>query len=331
MNAAYLVILIATISGVEGDQARLQAGRAHGLRPGDAGHVFYRLSVGSETKRVEVGAATVMEVDELTATCRVPAGKTRPGFLVEFELPADRPVAEAPFDPARPKLPEAGEAGFEEKVRRWVEGSIPEDRRLEDEVVRSLTERRLTELDQGRPVGAEDPAPPAGAGTGPGQVSVPARTYLVGVDLREAEYFSQQPRFAIHLDSYRIDSRPVSRGEYLAFQRGFVFPATPGEEATGVSWQQAENYCQWRGLGLPTEFQWEIAMKTSGLQAGLMEWTASWYEPYPGNQVQEPEYGRSFRVVRGAADPADLDVHRRRFAAPDSRHPRLGFRCAGPN
>ncbi len=330
MNAAYLVILVATISGVEGGDARLEAGLAHGLRVGDVGRVFYRLSVGSETKRVEVGEATVTEVEELSARCRVPAGKTRPGFLVEFELPAARDGPEDPPDAGGSRLPEADEGGFEEGVRRWIERMIPEDPRVEREVVRLLRERRPAELLEGRPIAPAAPPPPAAAPE-PERVSIDSRTYLVGVDLRDADFYSQQPRFAIRLEAFHIDARPVTRAEYGAFREDFAFPDTAGEQATGVTWAQAEDFCRWRGQGLPTEFQWEIAMKSSGLEGGLMEWTSSWYEPYPGNRIPEPEYGKKFRVVRGGPDPADFDVHRRRFAEPDSRHPKLGFRCAGAN
>ena len=329
MSAATLVILVATISSVEGGAAQLEAGFAHGLRPGDAGQVFYRLTVGTETKRVEVGEAAVTEVDELTATCLVPAGKTHPGFLVEFELPADRAGPESMLDLARSRLSALEEADLEETLRQWIDRLIPEDPRLEDAVVRILRERRPAQLGEGRPATPTASAPPPRAELpSRDKVLIPARTYLVGVEFREAEFYSQQPRFPIELEAFLLDVGPVTRAEFLGFEGGFVFPDFPGEEATGVTYDEAEAFCHWRGLRLPTEFEWEIAMKASGMQAGLLEWTSSWYEPYPGNRVPEPEYGQKFRVARGAADTADSDFHRRWFVTPASRHRRLGFRCA---
>jgi iron(II)-dependent oxidoreductase len=35
------------------------------------------------------------------------------------------------------------------------------------------------------------------------------------------------------------------------------------------------------------------------MAGNVWEWTASWYDAYPGNEQLEIEYGRKFRVIRG--------------------------------
>ena len=69
-------------------------------------------------------------------------------------------------------------------------------------------------------------------------------------------------------------------------------------------------------------------MTSEKVRPGLLEWTSSWYQPYPGNRVAEKEYGKQHYVLRGDADPTAFDPHRRRFATPGTRHPNLGFRCS---
>jgi formylglycine-generating enzyme required for sulfatase activity len=160
-------------------------------------------------------------------------------------------------------------------------------------------------------------------------VEFAADSFAIGAELSAAEFYSQHPRFRIRLDAFAIDPEVVSRDELLAFRSDFVFPDTRSEGvATHVTFEEAAGYCKWRSKRLPTEFEWEVAVGGAKVEPGLLEWTSSWYKPYPGNDVPEEEYGERFRVLRGAPEPGQLDPRRRRFAAPGARHPRLGFRCA---
>lgn len=102
-----------------------------------------------------------------------------------------------------------------------------------------------------------------------------------------------------------------------------------------MTFGEAVAFCEGLGKRLPTEIEWEAAVTMGGPGAGddarlstpILEWTASWYQPYPGNPVSESEYGERYRVLRGAG-PGELpDPRRRRFMAPDARHPGVGFRC----
>jgi formylglycine-generating enzyme required for sulfatase activity len=63
------------------------------------------------------------------------------------------------------------------------------------------------------------------------------------------------------------------------------------------------------------------------------EWTDSWYEPYPGNDRLEIEYGRKYRVIRGggAIDYYGAAATRRcadrARSLPYGTYDALGFRC----
>lgn len=68
----------------------------------------------------------------------------------------------------------------------------------------------------------------------------------------------------------------------------------------------------------------------------VWEWTADWYQPYPGNQEKNDFYGDGFRVARGGAHGTSgghyiiQQLYRtsfRFFFAPDRVYTDVGFRC----
>lgn len=109
------------------------------------------------------------------------------------------------------------------------------------------------------------------------------------------------------------------------------------EPVSHISFYEAAAYAAWKGMRLPTEFEWEVAAASLGW--GLRwEWTESAYLPYPGFQrVPGPvgEYNGKFmvnqKVLRGASafTPPDHSRHTyRNFFHPNVRWQLTGIRLA---
>ena len=106
---------------------------------------------------------------------------------------------------------------------------------------------------------------------------------------------------------------------------------------THISYFEAFAYAQWKGLRLPTEFEWEAAQQF--LPWGKRwEWTESAYLPYPNYQKADGalgEYNGKFmvnqKVLRGGsiATPINHTRHTyRNFFHPQLRWQFTGFRLA---
>ncbi len=124
-------------------------------------------------------------------------------------------------------------------------------------------------------------------------------------------------------------------GTWYRYTLQGLLPLEPAAPVTHISYYEAAAYAQWRGMRLPTEFEWEVA--ASRLHCGSRwEWTESAYLPYPGYQKAPGalgEYNGKFmvnqKVLRGgsiATPDHHLRPTYRNFFHPHLRWQFTGFR-----
>ena len=128
-------------------------------------------------------------------------------------------------------------------------------------------------------------------------VRVPASTFMMG-DGAEAH--------EVELSAYEIAKYPVTVEEFGRFVAdGAEKPrdwedqlSNPNRPVVSVSWLQAEAYCRWAGVRLPTEAEWERAAR--GTEGRIYPW---------GNE--EPDRNRANYDVNkvGAPTPVGLFPH----------------------
>ncbi|MET0937251.1 MAG: ergothioneine biosynthesis protein EgtB, partial [Luteibacter sp.] len=119
-------------------------------------------------------------------------------------------------------------------------------------------------------------------------------------------------------------------------------PVDPDAAVTHVSYYEADAFARWAGARLPTEAEWEHAMRTRDdfgqVDDVAWQWTASAYHPYPGFRAADDavgEYNGKFMsgqmVLRGGASVTPRGharVSYRNFYRPGQRWMFSGVRLA---
>jgi formylglycine-generating enzyme required for sulfatase activity len=133
--------------------------------------------------------------------------------------------------------------------------------------------------------------------------------------------FDEQPQRTIYLDTFSIDRYEVTNHQYKQFvlATGHRKPGLPSRYAKSagkmgganqpvvyVSWDDAVEYCHWRGKRLPTEAEWEKAMR--GTDGRLWPWGNS-DQPNSANWARVPDgYDVSAPVGSFPADKSPYGV-----------------------
>ena len=70
-------------------------------------------------------------------------------------------------------------------------------------------------------------------------------------------------------------------GEWYQYTLAGLRKINPDDILTHISYYEASAFAQWKGMRLPTEFEWETAADQFSW-GKRWEWTESAYQPYPG-------------------------------------------------
>ena len=163
-------------------------------------------------------------------------------------------------------------------------------------------------------------------------VLIPGGTFAMGSPADEQDrHGNEGPQHEVTLDSFYLARTEVTNGQYALFLEANPDAHKPtswkndriGHEdqpVTGLSWYDAKAYCDWAGLVIPTEAQWEYAARAGTTTA---YWFGDapedlarfgWYEGNTGARERGFSQTRSHSVATKGSNPWGLfDMHGNAF------------------
>ena len=180
-------------------------------------------------------------------------------------------------------------------------------------------------------------------------VEIPAGEFTLGFDPSSSLIpfmsdktagLNAQPKQTFHLKIFYIDRYETTYEDFIKFKPLAKYSTQViNEPVRGVSWFEADSYCQAIGKRLPTEYEWEKAARGSdsrlfvwgnefnkeyanfskkvistteknqdkskygvwGMNGNVSEWTSSWYQPYSHSTHTDENYGEKVKVTRGGS------------------------------
>ena len=122
-------------------------------------------------------------------------------------------------------------------------------------------------------------------------------------------------------------------GEWLNFTLAGLRKVKMKKPVSHISFYEASAFAEWKGMRLPTEFEWEIACDKFNWGV-RWEWTSSAYLPYPNFRTKEGaigEYNGKFmvnqKVLRGSSVATPANHSRKTYR--NFFHPHLSWQFTG--